>query len=262
MRGGYRGKVCIVTGAVSRMGRALSCTLLERGAAVFMADVSDQALKAQADRLNARHSGRAFAIPSDPAHAFDAQRLVDGVVAQKGRIDSLFMTAVAPCALPIDQVMAESWRYAIDVNVMGLVNMVEAVLPTMRGQGGGHIVSLLPLSALVPVPYEAVCSATHAAARALIESLRYELWDEKIRCAAACLDGVFGIDMQLPKDDEAQKAATAVLSGMEDEASIIIWPDTAQRELDGYFPLDSREKRLCASACERRGKLYTKGSYI
>ncbi len=185
----YSGKICIVTGAVSRIGRALCGELLRQGAVVYMGDVSDAALNQMANEFNLSYPGRAFSVPTDVTQPLDAQHLVDVALSRKGRLDCLMMAEVAPCSVPIGQVMAESWRYAIDVNLMGVVHMVEAVLPTMREHGHGRIALLLPLSGVLPAPFEAVCSATHAAARALMESLRYELWDEKIQCTSACLDG-------------------------------------------------------------------------
>lgn len=259
----YAGKICVVTGAVSRIGRAICGALLQRGAVVYMGDVSDDALNAMADEFNLSHPGRAFAVPTDVTQSFDAQRLVDVAVSRKGRLDCLMMAEVAPCAVPIGQVMAESWRYAIDVNLMGVVNMVEAALPLMRAQGHGRITLLMPLSGLLPAPFEAVCSATHAAARALIESLRYELWDEKIQCTSACLDGVFAPDFELGADKAAESAAAAVLEGLAANVPVVIWPDSARQTVDSCGPsTDERQQCLLKDARLRKTGIRTKGAYI
>ncbi len=178
-----------------------------------MGDVSDAALNQMANEFNLSYPGRAFSVPTDVTQPLDAQHLVDVALSRKGRLDCLMMAEVAPCSVPIGQVMAESWRYAIDVNLMGVVHMVEAVLPTMREHGHGRIALLLPLSGVLPAPFEAVCSATHAAARALMESLRYELWDEKIQCTSACLDGVFEPVFEPGADEPAAAAAASGAGG-------------------------------------------------
>ncbi len=259
----YAGKVCVVTGAVSRIGRALCGELLRRGAVVYMGDVSDAALNQMADGFNLAHPGRAFAVPTDVTQQLDAQHLADVALARKGKLDCLMMAEVAPCSVPIGQVMAESWRYAIDVNLMGVVHMVEAALPAMRAQGHGRIALLLPLSGLMPAPFEAVCSATHAAARALIESLRYELWDEKIQCASACLDGVFAPDFELGGDKPAEAAATAVLEGLTANIPVIIWPESARQHIEACGPAtDARQQCLLQDARQRKPSIRTKGAYM
>ncbi len=259
----YQGKICVVTGAVSRVGQALCGELLKLGATVYMGDVSDQAMISLVDSFNLAHPGRAFALPTDATQPVDAQRLVDKAVARKGKLDYLFMTGAAPCGMPIEQVMDESWRYAIDVNLMGVVRMLEAALPVMRGQGRGGIALVLPLTGVMPAPYEAVCSATHAAARALIESLRYELWDEKICLMSACLDGVFSPAFQLSGSEPAEEAALAVLDGLSRNLPIVVWPDGTGRKVEKCaLSSDARQSCLVEDARRRRASLHTKGAYL
>jgi NADP-dependent 3-hydroxy acid dehydrogenase YdfG len=259
----YTGKICVVTGAVSRIGRALCAELLRRGAVVYMGDVSDVALNAMTDEFNLAHPGRAFSVPTDVTQPLDAQRLADTAVSRKGKLDYLLMAGSASGCVPIDQVMAESWRYAVEGNLLGVINMVEAALPSMRAQGHGHIALTLPLTGLMPAPFESVNSAVHAAARALIESLRYELWDEKIQCAYACLDGVFAPDFELKEDTLAQSAAIAVLEGLKENVPAVIWPERARQEIEALVPATARrEERLLSGARERKAGIRTKGAYI
>lgn len=261
--GEYSSKVCVVTGAVSRVGRALCTELLRQGAVVYMGDVSDAALSQMADEFNRVHPGRAFSVPTDVSQAYDAQHLADVALQRKGRLDCLMLAETAPCTVPIGQVMAESWRYAIDVNLMGVVNMVEAVLPAMRAQGHGRIALLLPLSGLLPAPFDSVCSATHAAARALMESLRYELWDEKIQCVSACLDGVFTSSFELGEDKPAEDAVAAVLRGIAENVPVVIWPESAERQVEACGPsTDERQQCLIKDARQRKAGIRTKGAYM
>lgn len=263
MSAAYTGKICVVTGAVSRIGRAMCEQLIKRGAVVYMGDVSDAALDALADEFNRAYPGHAFAVPTDVTQTLDAQRLMDVAVDRKGRLDCLFMATSAPGSVPIDQVMAEGWRYAVDVNLMGVVNMVEAVLPRMRAQGHGRITLMLPLSGLLPAPFQAVSSATHAAARALIESLRYELWDEKIQCTYACLDGVFTPSFEIHEDGAAQSAAAAVLDGLAANVPAIVWPENAAQHIEACGPTAAeRQACLLSDARARRAGIKTKGAYL
>jgi NADP-dependent 3-hydroxy acid dehydrogenase YdfG len=257
----YSGKICVVTGAVSRIGRALCGELLRRGAVVYMGDVSDAALNQMADEFNLSYPGRAFSVPTDVTQPLDAQRLVDVALSRKGRLDFLMMAEVAPGSVPIGEIMAESWRYAIDVNLMGVVHMVEAVLPAMRAHGHGHIALLLPLSGLLPAPFASVCSATHAAARALMESLRYELWDEKIQCTSACLDGVFASVFEPGADKPAEAAVAAVLEGLSANAPLVIWPESAKLQVESCGPsTDTRQQFLIRDARQRKASIRTKGA--
>lgn len=259
----YSGKICVVTGAVSRIGRALCSELLRQGAVVYMGDVSDAALSQMADDFNRSYPGRAFSVPTDVTQPLDAQHLVDVALSRKGKLDLLMMAVVAPGSVPISQVMAESWRYAIDVNLMGVVHMVEAVLPAMRAHGHGRIAVLLPLSGVLPAPFEAVCSATHAAARALVESLRYELWDDKIQCTSACLDGVFAPTFEPGADKPAEAAAAAVLEGLSANLPVVIWPENARLQVESCGPsTDYRQECLIKDARQRKASIRTKGAYM
>ena len=122
---------------------------------------------------------------------------------------------------------------------------------------------LMPLSGLMPAPFEAVCSATHAAARALMESLRYELWDEKIQCTSACLDGVFAPDFELGADRTAEAAAKAVLEGISRNEPVVIWPEESRRTVDACGPsTDERQACLLKDARTRKAGMRTKGAYI
>ena len=91
MVGEFMGKICVVTGAVSRIGRVLCGELLRRGAVVYMGDVSDGALSQMADDFNRAYPGRAYSVPTDVTQALDAQHLVDVALARKGRLDFLMM---------------------------------------------------------------------------------------------------------------------------------------------------------------------------
>jgi NAD(P)-dependent dehydrogenase (short-subunit alcohol dehydrogenase family) len=152
MRAEYSGKICVVTGAVfAHRPRALLRTS-PAGRGGLYGRRERRGAFANGKRIQPFPPRRAFSVPTDVTQPLDAQRLVDVALSRKGRLDCLMMAGAAPCSAPIGQVMAESWRYAIDVNLMGVVYMVEAALPAMRAHGHGRIALLLPMSGLLPAP--------------------------------------------------------------------------------------------------------------
>jgi len=176
-----------VTGGASGIGLALAETMLSYGAErVVLADVNEANLVRETERLNSAHPGQALGIRCDVTNEVE----VKGMIVQAaefggGRIDLLFNNAGAGFAGYFDEQTNGDWEKAFALNFYGAVYGIRAVLPVMRAQGGGHIVSIISGIAFSPMAYQTMYSATKAALNALTLALRYELWDENIRLTSA-----------------------------------------------------------------------------
>lgn len=196
--------VVFITGGASGIGAALAREWRRRGATVVCADlVADP------------ESG---VIAVDVTDSERVRAAVDAVVAEHGRIDVMHNNAGISAAGPFIELTDRHWDKTIDVNLRGVIHGVQAVLPHMRSQRGGHIVNTASLNGLLVTPGNAPYVVTKHAVVALTTALRAEaaLWD--IRVTAICPSAIRtpileGVNPGLPEtsfDSVAKKMATTI----------------------------------------------------
>jgi NAD(P)-dependent dehydrogenase (short-subunit alcohol dehydrogenase family) len=183
----YRDKVAAITGGASGIGLALAETMLSYGAKrVVLADVNEANLVRETARLNTAHSGRALGTRCDVTNEDEVKGMIEKAAEfGGGRIDLLFNNAGAGFGGHFEEQTNGDWEKAFALNFYGAVYGIRAVLPVMRGRGGGHIVNIISGIAFSPYAYQTMYSATKAALNSLTLALRYELWDENIRLTSA-----------------------------------------------------------------------------
>jgi NADP-dependent 3-hydroxy acid dehydrogenase YdfG len=144
--GKLAGQVAIVTGASSGIGKATAYALADAGAKVAIVARSADVINQMADEINGK-GGTAIAYAADVADADAVERFVTNVVHEWGRIDLLFANAgVNTKQRNLHDMSVEQWDYVIDVNLNGLLYCVRAVLPQMRTQRQGTIITLASMA--------------------------------------------------------------------------------------------------------------------
>ena len=149
----FQGKVAIVTGAASGIGKALAGALARRGATVVLADIDEAGAKGGADALAAGPPGRVSGV--GPRR--DRRR--GGRLARRAHRRRTTATSTS-CSTtpgsgscgPVHELTLAHWNRAIDVNLRGVVHGVVAAYPVMIRQGHGHIVNTASLAGLLPSP--------------------------------------------------------------------------------------------------------------
>ena len=169
----YTDKICIVTGANSGIGYALSEELLNRGATVYMAG-RYQAKVATAAGHFSKHGDRVRTLIVDVTNQEQVQRAIEGTVTEAGRLDMLFNNAGVGGTIPYEAATIDDWEKIIDTNVWSVIYGMHAAVPIMLRQGSGHVVTTGSISGLVPVPFQALYSLTKFGVVGLSECLRYE----------------------------------------------------------------------------------------
>jgi NAD(P)-dependent dehydrogenase (short-subunit alcohol dehydrogenase family) len=172
----FEGKIAIVTGGASGIGRAVCEALGARGAVVVVADVAPEAGAEVARGIVAR-GGRAESKPLDVRDAEAVQRLVDDTAAAHGRLDYMFNNAGIAIMGEETDVSLDDWRRVLDIDLHGVVHGVRAAYALMVRQGSGHIVNTASLAGLVPAPGE----VSYAAAKFGVVGLSYSLRAEGAR---------------------------------------------------------------------------------
>src|SRR5262245_39416838 len=126
----FAGRVALVTGAVRGLGRAAAERLYQRGAAVAVHARDAE----RAGRLAAALGARACPVAGDlPADGVPAA-LADGTLARFGRLDVLVNNAALPLTTRFEQITAEEWRRAFEVNLTAPFLLIQAAVPAMKAQ--------------------------------------------------------------------------------------------------------------------------------
>ena len=155
----------MVTGGTSGIGLAAVKALREKGCTVY-------ALSRHGD------------IPCDVADEQSARAAVEQVLEKEGRIDILVNCAGFGISGAAELTPLEMAKRQLDVNLFGTANLVNAVIPAMRRQGGGRIVNTGSVAGFVPIPFQAWYSASKAAVQSYTMAMANELRPFGITLAA------------------------------------------------------------------------------
>jgi NADP-dependent 3-hydroxy acid dehydrogenase YdfG len=166
-------KIIVIVGASSGIGEATAIRLANEGHHVVISARRTDRLAQIADRI-AAVGGQATAMPVDVTDQAAVAALVDDVVSEFGRVDVVIECAGLMPLSPLGALKFDDWERMIDVNILGLLYSIVAVLPQFQRQGGGHFVTITSTNAREVLPGSAVYSATKFAARAITEGLRLE----------------------------------------------------------------------------------------
>jgi NAD(P)-dependent dehydrogenase (short-subunit alcohol dehydrogenase family) len=134
------GKVAIVTGGASGIGRATALLLAREGAAVAIGDVNQSAGQPVADEI-VHAGGRALFETADVTSSADCRRLVVRTVLEFGRIDVLFNNAGIIRRATVMDLREEDWDRVMAVNVKSIYLLSREVIPHMEKQGAGSIIN-------------------------------------------------------------------------------------------------------------------------
>ncbi len=172
--GRFEGKVALVTGGGTGIGRATSLMLAAEGAAVA---VNYSRSREDAERTVAdaeAHGVRAMACRADVSDDAAVTRMVDAVAGELGRLDFLVNNAGTTRPVPLadlDDIMPGDFRRLYAVNVSGVFWCCRAAIPHMRRSGGGHIVTVTSLAGFTGQGSSLVYGSSKAAAIALTRGL-------------------------------------------------------------------------------------------
>jgi NAD(P)-dependent dehydrogenase (short-subunit alcohol dehydrogenase family) len=180
----FTGKVAIVTGGASGIGRALGVELVRRGARVVLADVNGEGAQAVARALVP--SGAATGATVDVTGAAEVERVVHETVATHGRLDYLINNAGIAIMGDARHMTLADWNHLVDVNLRGVIHGIAAAYPLMIRQGFGHIVNTASLTGLTPTPGATGYATTKHAVVGLSLSLRGEAAAYGIKVSVAC----------------------------------------------------------------------------
>lgn len=182
----FAGRVAVVTGAGSGIGRALAVDLAQRGARVAISDVDADGLLITADRLtllSAEYRSDRLDV-TDRAAVF---AYADEIATAFGGVNQIYNNAgVAFAGDILTSSFAEIER-VVDIDFWGVVNGTKAFLPHVIASGDGHVVNVSSLFGLLAVPSQSAYNAAKFAVRGFTECLRQEMLVAKHPVRVTCV---------------------------------------------------------------------------
>src|SRR3990172_6199741 len=199
------GKVALVTGGASGMGRGVAIRFAEEGADVAVADVNRQGADETALEVR-RLQTRALAIEADVTSRADCERMVRETVASLGKLDIFVANAGIGRGAPFLELAEDDWQAVIDTNLTGVFLSCQAAARQMVKQGhGGRIITTASVAAERPGTLMAGYHAAKAGVKMLNQVMALELAPHHITCNALA-PGVINPPLPAPLG-EAMKAA-------------------------------------------------------
>jgi NAD(P)-dependent dehydrogenase (short-subunit alcohol dehydrogenase family) len=178
------GKIALVTGAGSGIGRATALALLHAGYSVVLTGRRFETLE-QTQAQAGTGSARALVVPADVTDPAAVDRLFARTKEAFGRLDLLFNNAGASApAVPLEDLALEQWQRVVNVNLTGAFLCLQAAFRLMKEQSprGGRIINNGSLSAHVPRPHSAPYTATKHAITGLTRSAALDGRRHNIAC--------------------------------------------------------------------------------
>jgi len=185
MTGRIAGKVCVVTGAGSGIGRASALRLAEEGGRVLCADINLTGASETA-AMASDAGGVASACEVDVSVAKDVDAMIQRALDHYGALDVLVNNAGVNIPGVLHEVSDEVIDRTLAVNVKGQIYGCRAAIPHMLSAGGGSIINVSSVNGIVSEPFLAVYSASKGASVMLTKGVALDYAKRGIRCNVIC----------------------------------------------------------------------------
>src|SRR6266404_6365943 len=185
----FSGKVALVTGGTSGIGKATAIEFARAGAKVVLSGRREKEganVIAKIEQLG----GAAAFVRTDIAKDADVKAMVNFTVATYGRLDIAFNNAGVEWAGPLDQATEAEYRRVFDINVWGVLNSMQHEIPVMLKNGGGAIVNTSSAAGHVGMGQVSIYTASKHAVEGLTKALALEFAKQNIRVNAVAPAGV------------------------------------------------------------------------
>jgi len=243
------GKVAVVTGAASGIGRALAGSLARRGCRLALVDIQEEGLRETVEGLPADAvASRRVADVSDPAAVAE---LPAWVLADHGGVDIVVNNAGVALGGTFEKIDPTDFEWLFAINFGGVVRMTRAFLPDLKQRPEGWIVNMSSIFGLVAPPGQTAYAASKFAVRGFSESLRHELRETNVRVCVVHPGGVatsIAVNARIPKDADEQ----AVAEGRKTMQSVLkMPPDKAAEAI--VKGIEARKPRILVGRDARFG---------
>ena len=198
------GKVAVVTGAGSGIGRGMALAFAEAGMTVVVSDIERAAAEKVAAELESQ-GRRALAVYTDVAKRDSVEALAERTYREFGAAHLLCNNAGVAAFGPLHEYRDSDWRWLLSVNLEGVVNGLQAFLPRMKAQAGPkHVVNTASIAGIAALPGLGIYTATKYAVVGISETLRQEGRAYELGCSVLCpgavLTNIMSSDRNRPSE--------------------------------------------------------------
>lgn len=179
----FSGKVVLVTGGTSGIGKATAVAFAREGAKVVLSGRREKEGLAVVEEIKSA-GGTAHFVQADVAKEADVKRLVDETVAKFGRLDVAFNNAGVEVLGPLAEVTEEDYRRVFDINVWGVIASMKHEIPALLKSGGGAIINTSSIVGHIGMGGASVYVATKHAVEGLTKVAALEYAKQGIRVTA------------------------------------------------------------------------------
>jgi NADP-dependent 3-hydroxy acid dehydrogenase YdfG len=169
------GKVVVITGAGSGIGRALALDLAARGSLLAVSDVDDAGLAETAELAAQAGAREVHAAHLDVADRTAFATYAAEVAARFGRVDVVVNNAGVAVAGDLTSLSYDDMEWIVGINFWGVVHGTKEFLPHLIASGDGHLVNISSLFGLISMPGQSMYNATKYAVRGMSEAVREEM---------------------------------------------------------------------------------------
>ncbi len=177
-------KICIITGAAQGIGRAIAEQFAADGAVVYACDMREGTMDEWATALSAQYTTRVLPVYFDVTDAVAVKNAVQVIYKQEGRIDALVNNAGVVFNRKIGMIMRNETELMFHVNVIAVIELVQLVSRLMARKGGGSIVNIASVTAVLGSAGQSAYSATKGAIISFTKSAAKELAAQGVRVNA------------------------------------------------------------------------------
>lgn len=224
------GKVSVVTGAASGLGRADAEVLAREGASVVLTDINAKAGQALADELNRLRAGSALFLEQDVRDESRWAEVIRTTVQRFGRLDVLVNNAGVVIIATPETTTLEQFRFANAVMSEGVFLGCKHAIPAMRDSGGGSIINMSSVASHLGYPVFFAYSAAKGAVRSMTKSIavhcqmnKYNIRCNSIHAGAIETPMIDQANRELGIDKSVYEASPQGLGRPEDVANLVLF---------------------------------------
>ena len=186
-RGMLSGKVAVVVGGASGLGRTVANALARQGARLVIADFDSERMERTVEEILELGIADAMALSTDVRSDASVRSMAGDAIKAMGQVDILINMAGVLLEGPLDRIKPSDWKWMLQTNLLGPVRTTTALLPHMKDRRSGHVINTV--SADGPAPHDPLTiayDAGHAALASFTRSLAAELDGTGVNVSLYC----------------------------------------------------------------------------